>query len=74
MSYVAEIAAGLTQPMRDMLRLSRIEGRFGPPRCWGPANTKAALRERGLGHGDWCYLTPLGLAVRAHLRKEPDNG
>lgn len=67
MSGVAEIAAGLSEQMRAMLLRARPDTVSGPPRCYGPSNTRKALRERGLGSGDYCYLTPLGEAVRNHL-------
>lgn len=65
---IAAIAKGLSKAMQSMLLWSR-PGWREPPRCYGRGVTKKALRERGLGSGDFCYLTPLGLAVRAHLQQ-----
>lgn len=70
-----EIVRGMTEAMRAMLLRARREWSDQPPRCYGPANTKKALRERGLGSGDFCYLTPLGLQVRTYLEsKEGERG
>lgn len=64
---VEEIAGRLTKAQRFALTTAR-EGYHEPPRCYGPGVTRKALRERGLAHGDFAYLTPLGLAVRTHLQ------
>lgn len=69
---VQEVVAGLSDKMRRMLLWARPDWKE-PPRCYGPANTKQALRARGLAHGDFAYLTPLGLAVRAHISKEKND-
>lgn len=67
------IADGLSEKMHSMLLQARQEEFHQPDRCRGPANTRQALRERGLAHGDFCHLTPLGLAVREILKGE-DRG
>lgn len=63
----SEVASKLSQHMKAMLRHARPDSYSAPPRCYGRGVTKKALRDRGLGHGDFCYLTPLGLAVREYL-------
>lgn len=67
---IAAIAAGLSEKQKAMLCRSRRKWSHMPHWCSGPANTKKALRDRGLAHGDFCYLTPLGLAVRQHLMEQ----
>lgn len=74
MDSVEQVMKGLTSPMRAMLARSRREWPNLPPRCYGPANTRRALRERGLAHGDFAYLTPLGLEVRARLLSSSGEG
>ena len=61
---VADVAASLSDPQRAMLARARREWLAHPPRCYGPTNTRKALRDRGLAHGDCCYLTPFGIEVR----------
>lgn len=64
------IARGLSKAQRGSMIRARRAWSDEPPRCYGPGVTLKALRERGLGHGDFCYLTPLGLAVRDVLLME----
>ena len=63
------IAGEISGTMQAMLLRARHHGFGMPMRCHGPANTMKALRVRGLGHGDYVYLTPLGVAVRAILQQ-----
>jgi hypothetical protein len=57
--------------LSEAQRVSLISARASYPeniyRVLGHGVTRKALRARGLGHGDFCYLTPLGLAVRSAL-------
>jgi hypothetical protein len=66
---VAAIIAKLTKAQRAMISRAR-PGWNEPPRMYGPGITKKALRDRGLAHGDFAYLTPLGLAVRTALASQ----
>ena len=68
---VAAMAARLTKAMQSALRMASEE-RQGLYRVRDRGIVRKALRERGLGHGDYCYLTPLGLGVRAHLLAQGD--
>jgi hypothetical protein len=70
MTDLAHIAARLSDAQRSMLLRSRPHNLNEPPRCYGPGTTRKALRERGLGHGDYCYLTPLGLSLAQYLRSQ----
>jgi len=71
-----EIANGLSEGQRRAMLSAEADGCLGYLfiRWWqtsGP--TMRALRRRGLGSTVWSglILTPLGLAVRAHLLQEP---
>lgn len=59
-----EIASKLSKTQRQSILSARRNWSYEPPRCYGHPPTMRALRERGLAHGDFCYLTPLGLEVR----------
>lgn len=67
---IAEVAKGLTKAQREAICNANSSYHGDLDRVYGAGVTRKALRERGLGHGDYCYLTPLGLAVRSHLLSE----
>lgn len=71
---IAAIAKGLTKAQREAIGRSRRTWPTEPHRCFGPGVTRKALRERGLAHGDFAYLTSLGLAVRAHIIANQTEG
>jgi hypothetical protein len=64
---VEGVAKGLTEAQRRAILAARPSYDGLRDCVFAAGMTRKALRERGIGHGDWCYLTPLGLAVRAHL-------
>ena len=71
MTDVAAIVRGLSEAQRRALAMARRDQIDKLPRIYGHAGvTRKALRERGLAHGDPCYLTPLGDAVRTALMEE----
>lgn len=62
---VAAIANSLSEPQRGMILRARAILFDRPPAIRGPSNTRTSLQRSGLASG--IFLTPLGLAVRAHL-------
>ena len=64
---IARVAEGLTKTMCRALCSARQVNLGEPLRVYDRGMIRKALRTRGLGHGDFCYLTPLGLAIRTHL-------
>jgi hypothetical protein len=77
MSDTAKIARGLTKAQRRALIDAEVVGR-GDVLVWAAHRaTMKGLRKRGLCSGvDWrscAILTPLGLAVRAHLEKSDEQ-
>ena len=67
MDDVDRIVAGLSPAQRAALLNASKSFARDRDRVAATGATRKALRDRGLGHGDWCYLTPLGLRVRARL-------
>ena len=69
MTDVAEIARGLTKAQREA-----VMGRFGWNSPWAQESGEADLERLGIWNPRklrWTQvLTPLGLAVRAHLTQE----
>lgn len=65
-----EIARKLTTAQAEALTTATRQWGNGLYRPTAPGVTRKALRDRGLGHGDWAYLTPLGLAVRKALLQD----
>lgn len=70
-SEAERIAAGLSEAMKNAIGRARREWSTQPPRCYAHSRTMTGLRNHGLAHGDCCYLTPLGLAVRQALNDTP---
>ena len=80
MTDIATIAKGLTKAQREAI--TKVAGRFGKPPLYG--NVIRTLRRKELAFV-WveypthrqddaygmAFLTPLGLAVRAHLEANP---
>jgi hypothetical protein len=71
---VEAVAPSLTKAQREAVERAYSSPFDKHPRVAATGATRKALRDRGLGHGDWCYLTPLGLAVREHLLAGSDKG
>lgn len=69
MSLLA-LERGLTAAMRRALSTAHPDSIDGNYRVYDRGIVRKALRNRGLGHGDFCYLTPLGAALRAHILGE----
>jgi hypothetical protein len=69
---VAEIAAGLTKAQREAL-VSAFDIGFSFITTFAGGRSAKALHRRGLTNLEWAPsgLTPLGLAVRAHLQGQP---
>jgi hypothetical protein len=75
-SGMEELAGKLTEAQRAAILNARSSYSGERDRVFAAGMTRKALRERGIGHGDWCYLTPTGLALRAHLQNQgnPSTG
>jgi hypothetical protein len=65
----AELARGLTKAQRKAIKQAVWNDEFGEWRAFAMHPADKNLRAKGLATGLWAILTPLGLAVRAHLQR-----
>lgn len=70
---LAAIVRGLTKAQRKAIINATWNEERGEWRAFAMFPADRNLRAKGLTNGMWAPLTPLGLAVRAHLTKSPET-